>query len=65
MDRREVIQEGFRSIAKALPYALGAATGFGRLLNKNVKDQEPAACFPGRSKETPENQLPDTTDREE
>ena len=65
MERREVFQEGFRALAKALPYALGAATGFGRLLNQNITRNEPAVCFPGKRTETPANQLPDTTDREE
>ncbi len=53
MDRREMLQESFRGIARTLPSLLGFAGGLGRILS-DPNDQEPtrkAACFPKPCKE--------------
>jgi len=52
MNRREMLQESFRSLVGALPKALGAAAGLKELLNDHGRpaDHGGAACFPAKLK---------------
>lgn len=48
MDRREMLQESFRGLARTLPSLLGFAGGLGRILSEpdDVDPPRKAACFP-------------------
>jgi hypothetical protein len=51
MNRREMLQESFRSIARAVPAALGAAGELAGIIKPTdgSTGHTPASCFPARS----------------
>ena len=53
MNRRDMLRSGFRDLAQALPLALGAAGGLGRLLNgvAALAPRPGAASFPRKDME--------------
>lgn len=69
MNRREMLNQGFKSIAKALPSVIAAATGL-EVLNKILLPEEAhaeptaAACFP-RKKQPSEAAEPENASLKE
>ncbi len=69
MDRREMLHESFRGLARTLPTLLGFAGGIGRILSE-PNDLEPtkkAACFPKACKQLQEYDVmsEDTMEKEQ
>jgi hypothetical protein len=67
MNRREMLQESFRSIARALPAALGAADKLAGMINHddNSARQRQASCFPVRRTEPATDEARTSTAQEE
>jgi hypothetical protein len=67
MNRREMLQESFRSIARALPKALGAAVELAGIIkhDDNSTRQRQASCFPVRRTEPATNEARTLNSQEE
>lgn len=55
MDRREMLEESTRRVARALPKMLGLLGGLGQVLPHHDEDKPPAdaACFPTAPRDAP------------
>ncbi len=67
MERREMLEQSFRSLAKSLPAMLGIGSGLAGLLKDKDEDApvKRAGCFPARRDDTGANALPETDTKED
>lgn len=64
INRRGMLQESIRSVAKALPAMVGTITGLAELLKKEEKERARPSCFPSRRKDSNSGNTPTTHNEE-